>query len=146
DPIYAAAHIAKLWTWALTSAPDGDLGQLEPEVIARAALWRRDAAAFVDARTAVGFFDRDEGGSLQLHGWRERYDRWLSIQEGSPDDRQDAKRRAHADAQAEYRRRQRGDVGDRGDDERGDGRVIGGAVTRDRQMIAHLSSGDVTGD
>jgi hypothetical protein len=138
DPLYAAAHVAKLWTWALASAPDGELGQLSPAVIARAAGWRRDAAAFVEACVEVRFFDHRDDGALTLHGWAERMERWAAIQGQSPEDREEERRRRHAQHQAAYRDRRREAAGDRS--------VIGGAATGDGSCDGDMSDGEITGD
>lgn len=68
DETYAAAHMIRLWTWALDNAPDGDLSGLPPKVIAYGAGWRGDAEAFVEASIKAGWLDRDNE-SLVIHDW-----------------------------------------------------------------------------
>lgn len=68
DPIYAAAHMIHLWTWALDNAQDGDLSGLPPRVIAAGAGWPGDPERFVAAVVAAGFLDRD-AESLVIHDW-----------------------------------------------------------------------------
>jgi hypothetical protein len=70
DETYAGAHVARLWTWALDNAPEGDLSGLPPRVIAFGAAWKGDAAMFVEALVEVGWLERD-GESLWLHDWEE---------------------------------------------------------------------------
>jgi len=65
---YAAAHMARLWTWALDNAQDGEIGHLTPRVIARAADWPGDPEQFVEAMVTSGYVDRD-GESLRIHDW-----------------------------------------------------------------------------
>src|SRR5215212_885184 len=78
---HLVGHLARLWTWALSSAPTGEISGVVPEVIARAADWTGDlleiasADAFVDALVEVGFLDRLDTGWC-LHGWRERHEQW----------------------------------------------------------------------
>jgi len=68
--VYAAAHMAHLWCWALDNAPTGDLTGLPAKVIAKGAAWPGDPSAFVEAAVAAGYIDRD-GDSLRLHNWEE---------------------------------------------------------------------------
>lgn len=70
DPIYAAAHMIHLWTWALDNAQDGDLSGLPPRVIAAGAGWPGDPERFVAAVVAAGFLDQ-VGDSLLLHDWHD---------------------------------------------------------------------------
>lgn len=70
DPTYAAAHMARLWTWALDNAQDGDLSGLPPRVIAAGAGWTGDPERFVAAVVAAGFLDQ-VGDSLLLHDWHD---------------------------------------------------------------------------
>ena len=68
DEIYAAAHMTKLWTWALDNAQDGDLSGLPAKVIAFGAGWKGDADEFVSAAIQAGWIDQ-EGDRLFLHDW-----------------------------------------------------------------------------
>lgn len=68
DEIYAAAHMAKLWTWSLDNAPEGDLSNLPSKVIAFGAGWKDDPDQFVAAVVDAGWIDRD-GESTLLHDW-----------------------------------------------------------------------------
>ena len=68
NELYAAAHMSKLWTWALDNAQNGDLTGLPNKVIAFGAGWTGDENAFVDALVSSGWVDRD-GGSMSLHDW-----------------------------------------------------------------------------
>jgi len=68
DEIYAAAHMAKLWTWALDNTKDGYLSRLPNKVIAFGAGWRGDPDLFVRAAIKAGWFDETESG-LYIHDW-----------------------------------------------------------------------------
>jgi len=68
EPLYAAAHLAHLWTWSLDNAPDGDLTGLRPRSIAVGSAWRGDPDQFIDAAVEAGFLDRD-GDTLTIHDW-----------------------------------------------------------------------------
>ena len=59
-----------LWLWALDNAPDGDLTNLSPELIAFGAELSSDIepSFFVDTLVSVGFLDRVEG-ILSIHDW-----------------------------------------------------------------------------
>jgi len=119
--LYAAAHMAALWTWALASAPDGELGPLPARVIAKAARWPGDAEAFVGAAIGVGFLDRLDDGGLRLHGWRERHELWAARREqesrGSEKRGDEQKlRERERERKAQYRNRVNGQPSEDGDD------------------------------
>lgn len=78
--IYAAAHMAHLWCWAVDNAPTGDLSGLPARVIARGAGWQGDPEAFVEAAVAAGYLDR-EGDRLTLHDWHEYAERLIEQRE-----------------------------------------------------------------
>lgn len=61
----AVGHLAMLWLWAVDNATDGDLSALDPEDIAEACEWPKDAEQFVQALTEAGFIDLD----AKLHDW-----------------------------------------------------------------------------
>ena len=68
DEIYVAAHMVKLWTWALDNAQDGDLSGLPHKVIAYGAGWKGDPGKFVSAAIKSGWLD-EEGATLFIHDW-----------------------------------------------------------------------------
>lgn len=112
---HVVGHLARLWTWALASAPDGELDD-EPEVVARAADWTgelleiADGAGFVAALVEAGFVERIDVGRLRLHGWRERHEAWAERREQearSVEQREAERRRRQRERQAAYRERQR---------------------------------------
>jgi len=65
DETYAAAHVIRLWTWALDNAPEGDLSGLSDRAVAFGAGWRADAAAFVGALIETGWLDPER----TIHDW-----------------------------------------------------------------------------
>jgi hypothetical protein len=66
DETYAAAHVIRLWSWALDNAPDGDLSALSARAIAYGAGWRTGSPdAFVRALVEVGWLDADN----RIHDW-----------------------------------------------------------------------------
>lgn len=65
----AVGHLASLWTWAMSYAPDGDLSKFDELDIAIGARYLGDASAFVSAITRAGFLDPDESGALSIHDW-----------------------------------------------------------------------------
>ena len=68
DETYAAAHVIRLWSWALDNAPDGDLSSLSARAIAYGAGWRTGSPdAFVRALVEVGWIDDDN----RIHDWHE---------------------------------------------------------------------------
>jgi hypothetical protein len=69
DETYAAAHVVRLWTWALDNAPEGDLTNLPARVIAFGAGWRGDPELFVNAAVKAGWIDKNE--RVLIHDWME---------------------------------------------------------------------------
>lgn len=67
DDTYAAAHLIRLWTWALDNAPSGDLNGISDRAVAYGAGWRGDAEAFVSALVDSGWLDADRC----IHDWNE---------------------------------------------------------------------------
>ena len=61
----AVGHLAMLWLWAVDNTPDGDLSTLDPEDIAEACEWPKDAEQLVQALMEAGFIDPD----AKLHDW-----------------------------------------------------------------------------
>lgn len=82
DEIYAAAHMTKLWTWALDNAPDGSLSGLPNKVIAFGAGWKGDADQFVDALVQAGWLDETEEG-LIIHDWYDYAGRLIERREAN---------------------------------------------------------------
>jgi hypothetical protein len=64
---YAAAHVMRLWTWALDNAPDGCLPN-SPRIIARSADWDGSPDQFIEALVDAGWVDRVDD-SYHLHDW-----------------------------------------------------------------------------
>lgn len=67
-PVHLMGHMVAFWLWALDNVPDGDLDNISPRVIARAAQWEGDPEQFVDALINVGFIDETDNG-LRIHDW-----------------------------------------------------------------------------
>jgi len=70
----AIGHLHCLWWWCIDYAPDGDLTEIDHDVIADAGAWEGDPEAFIDAlvnatreRAGVGFLENDDG--LKVHDW-----------------------------------------------------------------------------
>lgn len=82
DELYAAAHMSKLWTWALDNAQNGDLTGLPNKVIAFGAGWTGDENAFVDALVNAGWIDQ-EGGTVCLHDWYDYAGRLIEKKEAN---------------------------------------------------------------
>ena len=79
DDTYAAAHVIRLWTWALDNAPRGDLSDVPDRAIALGAGWRKNATTFVSALITAGFVDDDR----QLHDWMEYAGRLIQKREAN---------------------------------------------------------------
>ena len=68
--IEAAVSLQKLWMWAASNRPDGDLSGLDTEDLEICAKWDVEPGALVDNLKSLRFID-GEDGSLSLHGWIE---------------------------------------------------------------------------
>lgn len=79
DETYAAAHVIRLWTWALDNAPDGSLAGLSDRAIAYGAGWRGDETAFVAALVGSGWLE----DSRQIHDWEEYAGRLVERREAN---------------------------------------------------------------
>jgi hypothetical protein len=79
DETYAAAHVIRLWTWALDNAPSGDLSALSDRAIAFGAGWRGDVTALVDALVRSGWLDDDR----RIHDWEEYAGRLVERREAN---------------------------------------------------------------
>jgi DnaA N-terminal domain len=64
DPLLAAAHMARLWCWAIDNAPDGDLGNIGIRTVALAAAYTGTPHHFHTAMQTAGFLD-----NTRLHDW-----------------------------------------------------------------------------
>ena len=67
-PVQLMGHMVAFWLWALDNVPDGDLDNISPRVISRAAQWEGNPEQFVDALISVGFIDETPTG-LAIHDW-----------------------------------------------------------------------------
>lgn len=67
---YAAAHMAKFWTWALDNAPDGEISGIPNQVIAIASDWDEDPDLFVESLITVGWLVRSDN-QLFIHDWHD---------------------------------------------------------------------------
>ena len=72
--IYAAAHLIKLWTWAIDNAQDGDLTDFPNNLIAKAISWTKNPDSFVDACIESGWLDRTSDDHLVIHDWNDYSD------------------------------------------------------------------------
>jgi len=73
----AIGHLHCLWWWVIDYVQDGDLSDVDPDVIADGAEWTGDPVLFIDAlvnatkeRGGSGFLDRD-GDRLVVHDFEE---------------------------------------------------------------------------
>jgi len=79
--IYAAAHVIKLWTWAVDNAKDGDLSEIPNRMIAKAAEWTKNADLFVNSCIEAGWLDQDESGNIKIHDWEDYTDTLIKRRE-----------------------------------------------------------------
>jgi hypothetical protein len=83
EDTYAAAHVIRLWSWALDNAPDGDLSHLSSRAVAYGAGWRGSAETLLAALVNVGWLNADH----TIHDWHEYAGRLVERR------RQDAERK-----------------------------------------------------
>jgi len=91
----AVGHMAMLWLWSLDNAPDGDLSQVDPEDIAEACEWSKNADSFVAALKDASLIDDD----MHLHDWDDYTGRLM--------DQREEKRKKERDRKAAYRAKKR---------------------------------------
>lgn len=69
----AFAYLLRLWSWAVRSAPDGNLSFLGPNDIEIAIQYRLADGKCYAAMVKAGFIDESEPGCpLEIHNWMER--------------------------------------------------------------------------
>lgn len=76
---YAAAHLLRLWCWALDNAPDGNLAGVSDRAIARGADWSGDSELFVQALLQAGWLDADRA----IHDWEQYAGRLIDRREAN---------------------------------------------------------------
>lgn len=123
----AVGHVVMLWLWAIDNTPDGDLSQLDPEDIADACEWPKDAELFLDAMKTAGLIDDD----LHLHDWKEYTGELMESRERKKEQARERKRRQRE------RDRQR-----REQKKQGDNSVSHEPVTRDNS-VSHAPNSTV---
>jgi hypothetical protein len=69
EPVQAVGHLACLWLWAVDNTPNGRLDGVTERTIARAAQWKRDSGALLEALTDAGFLDA--APQLLIHDWHD---------------------------------------------------------------------------
>jgi DnaD/phage-associated family protein len=82
DETYAAAHMIRLWTWALDNAPNGELTNRSFSIIAKGAGWKGNAEEFVQSAIKAGWIDSD-GDEIHLHDWYDYAGRLLEKREAN---------------------------------------------------------------
>lgn len=122
----AVGHMVMLWLWAIDNAPDGNLSQLDPEDIAEACEWTKDAGDFVQAIKEAGFIDDD----MRLHDWDDYTGLLMS--------RRQSKREKDRDRQRRYREKQKCNAS-RHDESGSNICVTNGNVTRDKN-VSHATN------
>lgn len=79
----AVGHLHCLWWWSMDYAPDGDLTDVEPDVIADGAGWDGDPQVFIDAlinatKEKGGYGFLENGDRLLIHDHEEYIGRYLT--------------------------------------------------------------------
>ena len=70
---HAVGLMVCLWTWAVTSAPDGDVTNFPPRAIAKAAGWDKKPDDFMQAICApASLFIENIDGKMKFRNWDER--------------------------------------------------------------------------
>jgi len=109
-------HLHCLWWWSMDYAPDGDLTDIEPDVIADGAAWEGDPQVFLDGlinatkeKGGHGFLE--SGDRLVIHDHEEYIGRYLSkAAKDAARKRQERAERAAAKAQTSDTRPTDGDA------------------------------------
>lgn len=73
---HAVGLMVCFWTWAVTSAPDGDVTSFPPRAITKAAGWdkggQKGAQQFYDALLSIRFLEKSEDGRVLIRNWDQR--------------------------------------------------------------------------
>ena len=73
---HAVGLMVCFWTWAVTSAPDGDVTSFPPRAITKAAGWDKGGAKgakeFYDALLSIRFLEKKEDGRILIRNWEQR--------------------------------------------------------------------------
>ncbi len=67
----ATGLLERLWHAAIVSAPAGDIGKLDDEVIAELAGWLGEPEALIEMLIHAGFLDRSDQHRLVVHDWED---------------------------------------------------------------------------
>ncbi len=110
-------HLSGVWCNAVHFAPDGDVTETDPEVIAAWALWDGDPEVLVEAlvtcrvrQGGVGFLERTDDGRVLIHEWEDHEGRLMEKLRASKfrAEKSRSERRAQLEAQGlEIQSRQR---------------------------------------
>ena len=73
EEAHALGHVAALWAWTLTMAPDGELSSFDYDDIEIGAKWKGEAGAFVRAAINRKLLDKIDGdaANLKCHDWED---------------------------------------------------------------------------
>ena len=83
EPAQAVGHLVCLWTWSIDNAPHGDLSEVQPATIARAAGWpRAKMQQLVDALVQAGFLERVDN-RLRIHDFDDYIGKLIARREAS---------------------------------------------------------------
>lgn len=73
---HAVGLMVCFWTWAVTSAPDGDVTSFPPRAITKAAGWDKGGAKgakeFYDALLSIRFLEKREDSRILIRNWEQR--------------------------------------------------------------------------
>ena len=69
-PVTMMGMLISLWLWAIDNVPDGDITEIRPKTIARAAQWDGDPEELMNVLIDCGWFDKHDGQIL-IHDWQE---------------------------------------------------------------------------
>ena len=70
-PPHMMGLLVSFWLWALDNAPTGNLDDITPRMIARAAQWDGDAEKLSNALIRAGWIDETDDGKREIHDWYE---------------------------------------------------------------------------
>lgn len=81
-PVTTLGHLVSLWLWCLDNAPDGNLGGIPENTVAKAAQYDKNCHTFVKSLEDSGFLDKTTNGLL-IHDWQEYVGKLLSRREAN---------------------------------------------------------------
>lgn len=108
EPVHMMGLLVSFWMWALDNTPSGNLANITPRMIARAAQWDGDPESLTKAWLQAGWLDKnEEDSSLFIHDWYEYTGKLIEQREA---EKKRSQRRRSAGKTEEYTQQTDGQI------------------------------------